>query len=140
MVKKDMVHGLPDMDYTSRFCEGCVLGKHARVPFQKKKTYAASNPLELVHTDICGPITPKSFSEKRYFITFVDDYTRRTWVYFLKEKSEAFEVFERFKVLVEKMTGRYIKALRSDRGGEYMSVAFTNFCEEQGIKRFLTAP
>ncbi|HEY5260323.1 MAG TPA: reverse transcriptase domain-containing protein, partial [Rhabdochlamydiaceae bacterium] len=58
----------------------------------------------------------------------------------LKEKSEAFEVFKRFKVLVEKMTGRYIKALRSDRGGEYTSTAFTSFCEEQGIKRFLTAP
>ena len=58
----------------------------------------------------------------------------------MKEKSEAFEVFKRFKVLVEKMTGRYIKALRSDRGGEYTSTAFTSFCEEQGIKRFLTAP
>ena len=58
----------------------------------------------------------------------------------MKEKAEAFEAFKKFKVLVEKTTGLYIKALRSDRGGEYMSTAFTSYCEEQGIKRFLTAP
>ena len=140
LAKKDMVHGLPNMDYIKKFCEGCVLGKQARTTFQKKAEYCAKRPLELVHTDICGPITPKSFSEKRYFITFIDDYTRKTWVYFLKEKSEAFEVFKKFKAMVEKTTNLYIKALRSDRGGEYVSTAFTNYCEEQGIKRFLTAP
>ncbi|KAJ3693375.1 hypothetical protein LUZ60_008855 [Juncus effusus] len=135
-----MVHGLPDMDYTASFCKSCVLDKHARVPFQKKARYRARGPLELVHTDICGPITPVSFSKKRYFITFVDDYSRRTWVYFLKEKSEVLEVFKKFKILVEKTTGMHIKTLRSDRGGEYMSTAFTSYCEEHGIKRFLTAP
>jgi hypothetical protein len=85
---------------------GSVLGKQARDIFPKKAEYLARRSLEF---DICGPITPKSFSEKRYFITFIDDYTRRTWVYFLKEKSEAFEVFKKFKVLVEKMTGLYIR-------------------------------
>jgi transposase InsO family protein len=58
----------------------------------------------------------------------------------LKEKSEAFEVFKKFKVLVEKTTKLYIKTLQSDRGGEYMSTVFTKYYEEQGIKRFLTAP
>ena len=140
LARKDMVHGLPNMDYVGKFCEGCVLGKHARNSFQKKAEFRAKKPLELVHTDICGPITPMSLGEKKYFITFIDDYTRRTWVYFLKEKSEAFEVFKRFKILVEKMTGFYIKALRSDRGGEYMSTVFMSYCKEQGVKRFLTAP
>ena len=138
LAKKGMVHGLPDMDYSRPFCEGCVLGKQARNSFPRRAEYRAKNTLELIHTDICGPITPKSFGDKRYFITFIDDYTRKTWVYFLKEKSEAFETFKKFKVMVEKRTGYYIKALRSDRGGEYMSTAFTNFCEEQGIKRYLT--
>jgi len=64
----------------------------------------------------------------------------KTWVYFLKEKSEAFEVFKKFKTMVEKTTNICIKALLSNKGGEYMSNAFTNYCEEQGIKRFLTAP
>nr|KYP41492.1 Retrovirus-related Pol polyprotein from transposon TNT 1-94 [Cajanus cajan] len=137
--KKKMVYGLPNMDYIKKFCEGCVFGKQARTNFQKKAEYRARRSLELVHTDICGPITSKSFSEKRYFIIFIDDYIRKTWVYFLKEKSEAFEAFKNFKAMVEKTTNLYIKALQSDRGGEYMSTAFTNYCEEQGIKRFLTA-
>jgi transposase InsO family protein len=94
----------------------------------------------LIHTDICGPITPESFSGKRYFISFIDDFSRKTWVYFLKEKSEAFEVFKKFKVMVEKSTGRHIKAVRSDRDDEYTSTAFMEYYEEQGIRRFLTAP
>ena len=140
LAKKGMVHGLPDMDYTKQFCEGCVIGKQARNSFPKRAEYRARNLLELIHTDICGPITPSSFGGKRYFITFIDDLTRKTWVYFLKEKSEAFETFKRFKAMVEKTTGNHIKALRSDRGGEYMSTIFTSFCDEQGIKRFLTSP
>lgn len=94
----------------------------------------------MIHTDICGPITPESFSGKRYFISFIDDFSRKTWVYFLKEKSEAFKVFKKFKVMVEKATDRHIKAVRSDRGGEYTSTVFMKYCEEQGIRRFLTAP
>jgi len=85
--KKNMVHGLPNMDYKGKFCEECVLSKHVRTSFPKKTEYWAKKPLELIHTDICGPITPESFSDKRYFITFIDDFSRKTWVYFLKEKS-----------------------------------------------------
>jgi len=117
-----------------------VLSKHAKNSFQKKAEYWAKQPLESIHTDICGPITPESFSSKRYFIFFIDDFSRKTWVYLLKEKSEAFEVFKKFKVMVEKATGRQIKSVRSDRGGEYISTAFMKYCEEQCIRRFLTAP
>ncbi|KAE8721174.1 hypothetical protein F3Y22_tig00016637pilonHSYRG00095 [Hibiscus syriacus] len=140
LAKKNMVYGLSDIDYEGKFCEECVLGKQSRTSFQKKAEYRAKHPLELIHTDICGPITPESFSSKRYFISFIDDFSRKTWVHFLKEKSEAFEVFKKFKVMVEKATGRHIKAVRSDRGGEYTSTAFMEYCEEQGIRRFLTAP
>jgi len=140
LVKKNMVHGLPNMDYEGKFCEKCVLSKHARTSFQKKSEYWAKQPLELIHTDICGPITPESFNNKRYFISFIDDFSQKNWVYLLKEKSEAFEVFKKFKVMVEKATGRQIKFVRSNRGGEYTSTAFMKYCEEQGIRRFLTAP
>lgn len=138
--KKGMVHGLPEIDYIEKFCEECVLGKHSRHSFQKKAEYRTTDHLALIHTDICGPITPESFSGKKYFITFIDDYSRKTWVYFLKEKSEAFEVFKKFKVMVEKATGKFIRALRSDRGGEYNSTEFARYCAEHGIRRFLTAP
>jgi len=75
-----------------------------------------------------------------YFITFTDDYTGKTWIYFLKEKSKAFDVFKKFKAMMEKTTNLYIKALWSDIGIKYMSIAFTNYYEEQGIKRFFTTP
>ena len=84
-----------------------------RTSIQKKAEFWAKQPLELIHTDICGPITPESFNRKRYFISFIDDYSRKTWAYFLKEKSDAFEVFKGFKVMVEKATGRHIKVVRS---------------------------
>ena len=139
MSNKGIVHGIPSMDFSGNFCEDCVLGKQIRNSFQKKAIYHATKRLELVHMDICCPITPKSYSSKRYFLTFIDDYSRRTWVYFLYEKSEALKVFKKFKVLVEKKMGMHIKGLRSDRGGEYTSNDFTEYFEQHGIRRFLTA-
>jgi GAG-pre-integrase domain len=96
LAKKGMVHELPNMNYSKPFGERCVLNKQARNSFPRRAEYHAKNILKLIHTDICGPITPKSFGEKRYFITFIDDYTRKIWMYFLKEKSEAFETFKKF--------------------------------------------
>jgi transposase InsO family protein len=94
----------------------------------------------LIYTDIRGPITLGSFSGKKYFITFIDDYSRKCWVYFLEKKSEAFETFKEFKVMIEKTMGKKIRSLRSDRGGEYLSNQFKSYCENHGILRFLTAP
>lgn len=95
--------------------------------------------LELVHSDICGPINPTSNGGKRYFITFIDDYSRKTRVYFLQEKSEAFSALKNFKTLVEKEADRPIMITRSDCGGEYNSQEFINFCEEHEIHKQLTA-
>ena len=94
--------------------------------------------LELVHSDICGPVTPHSNGGKRYIITFIDDYSRKIWVYFLQEKSEAFVAFKSYKVLVEKEVANPIKVLRMDRGGGYNSHEFAIFYENHGIKRQLT--
>ncbi|WVY91926.1 hypothetical protein V8G54_037440 [Vigna mungo] len=140
LVKKEMVLGLPKMEFEKRFCEECVIGKQARTSFPRSSEYRAKKQLELIHTDLCGPITPESFSGKRYFVSFIDDFSRRTWVYFLKEKSEDFETFKKFKVMVKKETNKVIKTVRSDRGGEFTSAEFNKYCEEHGIKRFLTAP
>lgn len=95
--------------------------------------------MELIHSDICGPINPISNRGKRYIINFIDDFSRKTWVYLLQEKSEAFGAFKNYKPLVEKEIGLPIKVLRTDRGGEYISQDFANFCENHGIKRRLTA-
>lgn len=82
---------------------------------------------------------PISNSNKRYTICFIDDFNRKTWVYYLCEKSKAFSLFKYFKSLVEKETGTYIKCLHTDRGGEFTSQDFNQFCKENGIKRQLTA-
>lgn len=96
--------------------------------------------MELVHSDICGPINPSSNGGKRYIIAFIDDYSQKSWVYFLQEKSETFIAFKSYKAFIEKEASNPIKILRTeDRGGEYNSHEFANFCETHGIKRQLTA-
>ncbi|GJY66091.1 retrovirus-related pol polyprotein from transposon TNT 1-94 [Tanacetum coccineum] len=137
---KGMVKGLDQIDHPNQVCEGCLLGKHARSSFPKEATPKAKEPQQLIHTDLCGPITPPSHGKNLYFMLFIDDYSRKTWVYFLKEKSQAFEAFKKFKAMVEKEKGLKIKSMRSDRGGEFLSKEFNKFCEDNGIRRFLTAP
>ncbi|CAN1750023.1 Retrovirus-related Pol polyprotein from transposon TNT 1-94, partial [Linum perenne] len=105
----------------------------------KKSLWRASKQLQLIHSDICGPIKPTSSSNKRYILSFIDDFSRKTWVYFLHEKSETLVTFKNFKAFVEKETGAYIICLRTDRGGEFNSNDFEEFCQSQGIRRQLTA-
>lgn len=135
----DMVKGLPEIKAPSKLCEDCLVGKQQRDVIPKKSNWRAAYKLQLIHSDLCGPITPESSSQKRYIITFIDDYSRKCWVYFLSEKSEALEAFKRFKALVERETGLLIKCLRTDRGGEYNSNEFKELCASHGIQRQLTA-
>ncbi|KAL0335057.1 UNVERIFIED_CONTAM: Retrovirus-related Pol polyprotein from transposon TNT 1-94 [Sesamum radiatum] len=97
-------------------CEACLQGKQHKKPFPSGTSWRAKAVLELIHTDVCGPMRTPSHEQNRYFILFIDDYSRMTWVYFMREKSEVFKVFKKFKNLVEKQSGRSIKVLRSDRG------------------------
>ncbi|GLU15868.1 hypothetical protein SLE2022_323240 [Rubroshorea leprosula] len=140
MASKRMVKGLPSVNQPDQLCEGCLLGKQSRKSFPKQSQSRATRPLQLVHTDVCGPITPCSFGKNKYFLLFIDDYSRKTWVYFLKEKSEVFKCFQNFKALVEKESGFKIQALRSDRGGEFTSKEFQEFYAANGVRHFLTAP
>ena len=80
-----------------------------------------------------------SLGSQRYFLIFIDDFSRMTWVYFLKQKSEAFATFKKFKALVEKQKGCSIKTIRSDRGGEYTSQKFEEYCKNEGIQKHLTS-
>jgi transposase InsO family protein len=75
-----------------------------------------------------------------YYVSFIDDYSRKTWIYFLKSKDEVFSKFKEFKALIENLSERKIKILRSDNGGEYTSKEFVNFCRDVGIKKELTTP
>ena len=98
-------------------CVDCIEGKMTN----KRKTSAnrCSNVLELIHTDICGPFPTASWNGHTYFITFIDDYSQYGYLYQIHEKAQALEVFKIFKVEVENQLGKKIKAVKSDRGGEY---------------------
>jgi hypothetical protein len=137
--QKQIVRDLPKIIDSKHVCEDCLVGKQHRDSIPKSSNWKSTKRLELVHSDICGPITPASNSGNKYILTFIDDFSRKTWVYFLKNKSSAFEYFKKFKCLVEKETGAAICCLRTDRGGEFNSIEFKDFCEENGIKRQLTA-
>src|SRR3984885_7718984 len=137
--RKGMVKGLPLIEKPDSLCEGCILGKQHRESFPSSKSIRAKAPLEIIHSDLCGPMQAASLAGIQYFLTFIDDFTRKTWVYFLKNKSEVFEKFRNFKALVENQSGLHIKVLRTDRGGEYISKEFLRFCRENGIHKQFTA-
>jgi hypothetical protein len=90
-------------------CEGCVKGKHQRTSFPKDGATRASQLLEIVHIDVCGPMKTTSHGGARYFLTFIDDFSRKTHVYLLKAKGEAFEKFKQYKALVENEIGHKSK-------------------------------
>jgi hypothetical protein len=96
------------------FCEGCVAGKLHRLPFPRGESTRASTLLEIVHSDLCGPMRSESLGGARYVLTFIDDKSRKVFCYFLKSKSEVLERFKIFKAFVENDVGKRIKVLRSD--------------------------
>lgn len=120
-------------------CKICLQGKLTQTPFPKKSE-RKTEVLDIVHTDICGPMRVTSIGGSHYFITFIDDATRWCEVKFLKHKSEALEAFKNFKNKVEKQTGKKVKCLQSDNGLEYINNSFKKFLDDQGITRRLTVP
>ncbi|KAF1318037.1 Integrase catalytic core protein, partial [Globisporangium splendens] len=142
---RTMADGLPAItndDAVEEICEGCCMGKMAadnfpRHPANKVKTQRV---LELVHTDVMGPMQTKTPGGCLYAIVFVDDYSRHVSVYFMKKKSEALDKFKIFKSELENLTDCKIKRLRSDNGGEYTSKRFVDYLVGFGIKHEKTAP
>ena len=99
----------------------------------------SKEPLQLVHSDFCGPLSVQARGGYEYFITFIDDYSRYGYVYLIHKKSETFGKFKEFMAEAEKQLGKSLKTLRSDRGGEYLDIEFKNHLLEHGILSQLTA-
>ena len=119
-------------------CDHCLAGKAKRVSF-KHSSLRQESVLELVHSDVCGPLKVRSIGGALYFVTFIDDYSRKLWVRMLKSKDKVFDVFKEFHVSVERETGKKLKCIRTDNGGEYLG-SFDAYCREQGIKHQRTPP
>jgi len=118
-------------------CEGCVNGKIVCPPFPPSDSRAKS-VLDLIHTDLCGPMGIDG--QKKYMMVIVDNRTRYTWVYFLERKSDALECFKHWLVRVERLTEKKLKTVRSDNGGEYTSKGFEGYLRDKGIEHQTTIP
>ena len=121
------------------FCETCIGGKHHRSSFETSKSQT-KEPLELVHSDMCGKMREKSIGGAEYFLTFTDDKTRYSWVYPLKTKDQVFDRFLEWKALVEKSSDKKLKRLRTDNGGEHTSKLFEAFLKSEGVCHECTIP
>jgi transposase InsO family protein len=138
MSSQGLVTGIPKIPLVKHVCGSCAMGKQQRNRFPKAATHPATQTLEVIHSDLCGPF-PSSILGYRYFVTFIDEYTRKCWVYFMIKKSETLTKFDKFRRTVEKLPDKKIGSIRSDRGGEYLSTAFISYCKLHGIHRQLTA-
>ena len=118
-------------------CENCVESKLTRTSFQSIER--SSEPLELIHSDICDLKFIQTRGGKKYFLTLIDNCTRYCYVYLLRSKDEALEMFQHFMNEVENQLDRKIKVIRSDRGGEY-EAPFGDFCSQHGIIHLPIAP
>jgi hypothetical protein len=135
-----MVEGLLMLKNQNVAFDGCALGKMHIDKFPSNPDRKKRDVLDLVHTDVCGPMQTRSLGGAFYFMLFIDDCTRYTWVYFLRRKSNVFDYFKEFRTMVEKNTGKSIKILHSNQGGEYKSGDFIKYCKDLGIVQKLTVP
>uniref|UniRef100_A0AAG5DMY5 Endonuclease n=1 Tax=Anopheles atroparvus TaxID=41427 RepID=A0AAG5DMY5_ANOAO len=143
IVNSDMVKGMilnKGMLEDHLVCEPCLRGKQTRNPFMKMSLPRSSRPLQLIHSDVCGPITPAAFHGKRYFVFFVDDFTHFAALYTLSNKSEVFEAFKTYAAMAESNFDCRISRLGCDNGGEYIGAAFREFCRVRGIQVEYTVP
>ncbi|KAL2230603.1 UNVERIFIED_CONTAM: Retrovirus-related Pol polyprotein from transposon TNT 1-94 [Sesamum indicum] len=120
-------------------CESYLKGKMTKKPFVGQSTLA-SGLLDLIHSDVYGPLNTQARGGFSYFITFTDDHPRYGYIYLVRYKFEAFGRFKEFRLKVKNQTGRKIKTLRSDRGGEYLSGEFLDYLKENRILSQWTPP
>jgi hypothetical protein len=139
-VLREMVMGVPNFSSEHHeLCKGCTLGKYTKTAFPSSDSRAAWI-LDLIHSDVCGPMSLASLTGSLYYVVFIDDFSRKSWIFFMKTKGQVFSRFQEFKSLMENQTGKKIRVLRSNNGGEYTSKEFMDFCAGEGIRRELIVP
>lgn len=134
------VNGLSLVGNADKNCETCITGKQIRVSPSKESSNRSTEILGLLHTDVWGPFKHTSLGKSRYFIQFIDDASRYTWVMFFEKKSEVDDIIRKFQDRIEKEIDMKIKVIRSDNGGEYVSKSIKRFFESKGIRHQTTAP
>lgn len=134
-IKKMTLYGLEIAECNcNNDCEPCIKGKMSRLSFPKNAVGKAQKRLDVVVSDVCGPMQVNSISGKRYFVTFIDEYSRYSHVYFLQQKSDVAEKLIEFIELVKNRFGVKPKIIRSDQGGEYINKRVESYLKQQGIQ------
>ncbi|KAK4386160.1 Retrovirus-related Pol polyprotein from transposon TNT 1-94 [Sesamum angolense] len=126
-----------------KFCDECVMGKQHKVQFpasQNPNPVSSSCILDYVHADVWGPSNIPTPGGNKYFLSITDKFSRKVFVFLMKHKSDVFENFRKWKILVENQTGKKLKVLRTDNGLEFCYQSFSDLCDECGIKRHKTNP
>jgi transposase InsO family protein len=144
MAQDNLVDGLPVSAERFRkagktVCEPCVLGKQIRKPFPASSR-ESSGPFDLIHTDVCGPMQTKTPGGNRYFVSFIDDYSRCAVIQLLENKNQVKTALSAFVSTMETQFDKKIKTLRSDRGGEFWNKEMQSFCASKGIVHQKTNP
>jgi hypothetical protein len=127
-----MVEGMSKFSLDFDFCEHCVYGKQNRVRLPSG-AMRAEGILQLVHNDVFGLVSVPSLGKYFYYVSFIDDFLRNAWIYFLRKKFDVFDRFKEFKALVENKTKKIIKVLRTDNGREFFLNEFEEFFKKCGI-------
>jgi hypothetical protein len=139
-VLREMVTGVPDFSSEHHeLCKGCILGKYTKTAFSSSDS-REEGILDLIHSVLCGPMSSASLTGSLYYVVFIDDFSQKSWIFFMKTKGQVFSQFEEFKALVENQKGKKIRVLRLDNGGEYTSKEFMDFYAGEGIRRELIVP
>ena len=131
---KGMVEGMYNCNSNFDYYEYCLYGNQNRVKFPSGAT-REKQILELIHSDVFGPVPIPLLEGSIYYVSFIGYFSRNTWLYFLKKKSEDFNKFKEYKALVENQIEKKIKVLRIENGGELCEKEFKQFCKECGIAR-----
>lgn len=141
MASKQFIEGMKIVECgIKETCETCVKAKMTRMPFPKESSSKTDEILDLIHTDVCGPMQTATPGGKRYIITIIDDYSRFTVIKLLSHKSEAESAIRQFVEFTKTKFGRKPKLMRSDRGGEYTGNQLKEYLSNEGIQTQLTAP
>ena len=137
---KDIVTGLPQVRIPKSVCDHCMISKQTRASFSNYTPTRANDLLHVVYSDVCGPFEVLSLGGKRFFVSFVDEFSRKMWTYLLKVKSEVFENLKKFTAMTEKQSRKKLKILRTNGGGKFNSIEIEAFCTDKGILHEVTAP
>jgi len=140
-LSSEAIRGLPNLNIVEEsICGECQIGKQTRMSHPRLEHQATSKFLELLHTDLMGPMQVESIGGKRYVLVVVDDFSRFTWVNFIREKSDTFDVFKELCTQLQREKGCGIVRNRSDHGTEFENAKFDEYFSDEGIKHELSSP